>query len=247
MKNEENNAQKSNKKRKLNLFKGGRNKKNADTDNNQIMEINKAYVTKVKDKDTIKKSILVIAVLIEVLAFVFPFVCMYYNVEEENGKIAAHYDFDLRNDMVTLYEGNMITYEQVKNYVENYYNLIKLVQSNSEISRKDIKNYNNSIKEIPLINYDESELKSNKSFLKGFRDELEKGFYSQIITYYHDLNIISDETYKVFQMYSLEDVKEFCRDIIEKNIGNPDEIILQTDWQEYKSAEDFLKKISAPK
>lgn len=242
MKNEENNAQKNNEKRKLNLFKGGRNKKNADTNNNQIMEINKAYVT--KEKDTIKIATLVIAILIEVLAFVFVFVCIYNNFEEKDGQIAAKYDFDLRNDMVTLYEGNMITYEQLKNYVENYYNLIKLVQSNSEISRKDIKNYNNSIKEIPLINYDESELKSNKSFLKGFRDELEKGFYSQIITYYHDLNIISDETYNVFH---LEDVKEFYRDIIEKNIGNPDEIISQTDWQEYKSAEDFLKKISAPK
>lgn len=244
MKNEENNAQENKKQRKLNLFKGGRNKKNADSDNNQIIEINKAYVS----KDTIKISIFSVSILIIVLTFVFAIVYMYNYFEEEDGQRAgrSHF-FWTRDEMITLYKGNFITYEELKNYAENHYNLIKLVQNNSKISQEDIKNYNNSIKEIPLIDYDAYELKANKSFVNGFRYGLEQNLYGQIITYYHDLNIISDETYNVFQTYNPEDVKEFYRDIIEKNIGNPNEIISQTDWQEYKSAEDFLKKISAPK
>lgn len=166
---------------------------------------------------------------------------------------AANY-LQLRDEIAKIYKGDAISYEQLSSYADIHFKIIESVESNGEISTKDIKNYNKIIEELGLE--DKYELRSNKSYLKGFTNYLLQSDLTKIITYYHDSGEISDELYdgylaldKVYDI-SEENIIKICIyeiNIIQRNIGSINEVILQTDWKEYKSAEDFLKKISAPK
>lgn len=169
------------------------------------------------------------------------------------GALTMHLLYDVRQDIVTLYKGEAITYEQLNNYVKNYLNLLKLSQNNSEISPKDIEDYNNSIKEISLVNYDKYCLKSTgEDYRIGLKDTIQVNLYNQIVCYYHDLSKIPDEKYEAFKVVynnnsvaneaSLLKIIVYARNIIKEYVGDPDEILASTEWREYLSVEDFLTK-----
>lgn len=173
------------------------------------------------------------------------------NIDYLDGFQAGDDYYGIRKDIVTLYKGDAITYEQLNTYVKRNLDLIRLSLTNN-ISAIDIRNYNSSIEGIGLIDYNKYQLNSTESYINGFKDYIQLNCYKQIVNYYHDLNQIPDEKYEAFQVVydnnavideeKLAKIVNYARDIIKDCLGDPEEVVLSDEWRVYPSIEEFLTK-----
>lgn len=160
----------------------------------------------------------------------------------------AGYDFlNVRKDIVTLYKGDLITYEQLQEYVEAYLNIVNSIQNKEDLSLTIIEKYNQAIKKIDLINYDTYRIKESKTFIGFFSEYLKVCIYESIVTYYHNLKQIPDEKYNAFEiitsknrMGNIERIADYTKELIEEYVGNLDEILTSVEWRHILSIEDFF-------
>lgn len=162
----------------------------------------------------------------------------------------AGYDFlNVREDIVTLYKADLITYEQLQEYVEAYLNIVNSIQNKEDLSLTTIENYNQAIKKIDLINYDTYRIKKSKTFIGNFQEYMQEFFYENIVAYYHNLKQIPDEKYNALKIIfsnnrrdNVERIVDYAEELIEKYVGNSDEIFASTEWRRIMSVEDFLNE-----
>ncbi|MDE5830546.1 MAG: hypothetical protein K2H53_02450 [Clostridia bacterium] len=183
-----------------------------------------------------------------------------YGDESDNqyflGSSGALWFMQLRSDVVTLYNADDVTYDQLNKYVEYWLDLAYLAYNDSEISRDKIEKYNNMIKEISLINYDRYQIKSSgDEYIRGFKDYLKSRACIQIVEYYYNLGVIPENKYKALQIvanqhnditeeYDLNKIISYAKEILEEYVGDLDQIIVSTEWREFTTVEDFLTKLS---
>ena len=149
----------------------------------------------------------------------------------------------LKEDVIALYKSDDITDEQMKEFVEAYLNIIDVALSNDDISPEAINNYNEVIKEIDLISYGTYKLKSTgEDYLRGLKGCLVATSCRDIAEYYKEL--IPKEKYESFvkivnsnlqQSLDCETgfqiVIDYGRDLIQEYIGDPDEVLVSTEWR----------------
>lgn len=149
----------------------------------------------------------------------------------------------LKNDVITFYKSDDITDEQMEEFVEAYLNIVDVALRNDDITPEAINNYNEIIKEINLIDYDIYRLKSTGAdYRRGLKGFVVANSYRQIAEYYKEL--IPEEKYESFErivernLYSvtgcennIQIVIDYGRDLIQEYIGDPDEVLVSTEWR----------------
>lgn len=175
------------------------------------------------------------------------------NPEQEVSDIYNTYDWgvlqmkhllSLQEDVIAFYKSDDITDEQMKEFVEAYLNIIDVSLRNDDITPEAINNYNEIIKEINLIDYDDTyKLRSTGAeYRRGLKGYLVANSCWQIVEYYREL--IPEEKYESFVKIAsvnlnivtecennTQIVIEHGRDLIQEYIGDPDEVLVSTEWR----------------
>lgn len=134
-----------------------------------------------------------------------------YNDYYDWGVIQMRQILSLKEDEIAFYKSDDITDEQMKELVEAYLNIINLSLS-------------------------------EENYRRGLKDFLVADSYRQIAKYYREL--IPEEKYESFvkivnsNLYQTIDcenniqiVIDYGRDLIQEYIGDPDEILVSTEWR----------------
>lgn len=149
----------------------------------------------------------------------------------------------LKENVIAFYKSDDITDEQMEEFVEAYLNIIDVSLRGDDITPEAINNYNEIIKEINLIDYDSYRLKSTMAdYRRGLKDFLIANSCRQIVVYYKEL--IPEEKYESFVRIvesnlnraldcenNIQIVIDYGRDLIQDYIGDPDEVLVSTEWR----------------
>lgn len=161
----------------------------------------------------------------------------------------------LRTDIVNLYNGGYVTYNQASSYFESVLSLTNLSLEGKDIPPEEIKKYNDIVKQIEYVDFDIYEIDSSgEEHLNGFVDFVQVSGYNQIINLLYDEGKIPDNEYKAYvsvynQKNNLdqEDViflKTTAKELVELYGEDADTILQDTSWREYLTVDDFLTKLS---
>lgn len=163
--------------------------------------------------------------------------------------------YALRTDIVNLYNGGYVTYDQASSYFESVLSLTNLSLEGKDIPSEEIEKYNDIIKQIEYVNFDIYEINSSgKEHLNGFVDFVQISGYNQIINLLYNEGKIPNNEYKAYvsvynQKNNLDQedaifLKTTAKELIELCGEDADTILQGTSWRKYLTVDDFLTKLS---
>lgn len=172
-----------------------------------------------------------------------------------DGQWDCKFMYSLRTDIVNLYNGGYVTYDQASSYFESVLSLTNLFLEGEDIPPEEIEKYNDIVKQIEYVNFDIYEIKSSgKEYLNGFVDFIQVSGYNQIINSLYEEGKIPDNEYKDYvSVYNQKNdlkqenvifLKATAKELIELCGEDAETILEKTEWRKYLTVDDFLRELS---